>query len=92
LENWTENQFKKQVRVQESPNTGKNRILFLLYPAQKELVEDLRLYNCILQHIPKYACKCFSKAFLHVPPMVFPVTFLMFITMSISNKFKSFKF
>ncbi len=92
FENWTENQFEKQVRVREPPNYGKNRILFLLYLLKRSWIEGLRLYNCILQHIPKYAHKCFSKAFLHVPPMVFPVTFLMFITMLIPNKSKSFKF
>jgi hypothetical protein len=79
------------VRVREPPNYGKNRILFLLYLLKRSWIEGLRLYNCILQHT-KYAHKCFSKAFLHVPPMVFPVTFLMFITMLIPNKSKSFKF
>ncbi len=57
-------------------------------PAQKELgwrPKIIQLHSTIY-----YACKCFSKAFLHVPPMVFPVTFLMFITMLISNKSKSF--
>jgi hypothetical protein len=58
LENWTENQFKKQVRVQESPNSGKNRILFYTL-LKRSWLKTIAFYNIF----PSMPANVFPKLF-----------------------------